>query len=367
MNTDRASGQAGPWPDVAIHPGRLLGETLAAKGITQTELALRTGRPVQALNEIISGRKAITPGTALELERVLGTAARIWLNLQRDYEFNKARLDDLERLRDQANEARAYPYAAMAALGWVAATRDALERVRELLRFFGVVHLSAVAQVQPVAYRKSRVREASPQALAAWLRKGEIEGAAARTHPFDAASLRASLPRMRAMTLLSPEQFHQPLCDLCAECGVAVVFVPHLPGTHVNGAVRWLSPERALVQLSVLHQYDDIFWFSLFHELGHPLLHGRKDAFVEVAEKQREPEDVHKEAEADKLAADTLIPPAQARRLKVLPSYSEASVRSFAAEIGVSPSIVVGRLQHEGLVPHSHLNHLRTKLEIRGC
>jgi HTH-type transcriptional regulator / antitoxin HigA len=367
MSTDRASGQAGPWPDVAIHPGRLLGETLAAKGMTQTELAMRTGRPIQALNEIISGKKAITPDTALELERVLGTRATIWLNLQRDYEYNKARLDDLERLQAQVTAARAYPYADMARLGWVAATRDALDRVRELLRFFGVAQLSAVAEVQAVAYRKSRALEASPQALAAWLRKGEIDGAAARTQPFDAGRLRASLPLIRAMTLRPPEEFQQPLCDLCAECGVALVFVPHLPGTHANGAVRWLSPERVLVQLSVLHKYDDIFWFTLFHELGHPLLHGRRDAFVEVPESQRDPADTKKEDEADRFAADTLIPPTHARRLKNLPVYSEAAVAAFAAEIGASPSIVVGRLHHDGLLPHSHLNHLRQKFEIRGC
>ena len=350
-----------PWPDVAIPPGELLADTLAAKGISQTELAKRTGRPIQALNEIIKGKKAITPETALELERVLGTPAYIWLNLERDYQYNKARLEDLRRLDAQVEEARAYPYAVMAKLGWVAVTRDPSERVRELLKYFGVARLSAVTKVQSVAYRKSRTKDASPQALAAWLRKGEIEAAEIETKPFDAQKLKAALPRLRQMTQLSPAKFQRPLCDLCAECGVAVVFVPHLPRTHANGAVRWLNKETVLVQLSVLHKYDDIFWFSLFHELAHPLLHGKRDVFVETTGDHRG----EKEQEADDFAADTLIPPEGYAKLAAMPVYSRAAVVAFAQRLGIAPSILVGRLQHEGLLPPSHLNGLRTKFEIQ--
>lgn len=353
----------GPWPDVAIQPGKLLADTLAAKGISQTELAKRAGRPVTALNEIINGKKAITPETALELERVLGTPAYIWLNLERDYQFNKARLEDLERLGEQVKEARAYPYAEMAKLGWVAVTRDSVEHVRELLKYFGVARLSAVTEVQSVAYRKSRTRDASPQALAAWLRKGEIEAAEVKTKPFDARKLKAALPRMRQMTQLSPAKFQKPLCDLCAECGVALVFVPHLPKTHANGAVRWLNKDTVLAQLSVLHKYDDIFWFSLLHELAHPLHHGKKDVFVETTGDHRNA----KEQEADKFAADTLIPPHEYAKLAAMPVYSRAAVVAFAQRIGVAPSIVVGRLQHDELLDHSHLNGLRTKFQIVGC
>jgi len=353
----------GPWPDEASPPGVMLADTLGAKGISQTELAKRTGRPIQALNEIIKGKKAITPETALELERVLGTPAYIWLNLERDYRYNKARLEDLRRLDAQVAEGRAYPYAEMAKLGWVAATRDPIERVRELLKYFGVARLDAVTQVQPVAYRKSRTKNASPQALAAWLRKGEIEAAEVKTKPFDVRKLKDSLPRIRQMTQSPPQKFQQPLCDLCAECGVALVFVPHLPKTYANGAVRWLDKDTALAQLSVLHRYDDIFWFSLFHELGHLLLHGKRDVFVESPDMEK----TEKERAADKFAADMLIPPDEFRRLSLSTFFSREAVIRFAQEIGIAPSIVVGRLQHEVLLPPTHLNALRSKFKIVTC
>ena len=360
MNTNRSTG---PWPDVIVPPGELLAETLAAKGMSQTDLATRTGRPPQALNEIIKGKKAITPETAVELECVLGTPAYIWLNLERDYQYNKARLGNLKRLRAQVKEARAYPYAKMAELGWVAATLDPVERVRELLKYFGVARLSAVSEVQSVAYRKSRARNTSPQALAAWLRKGEIEAAQVKTRPFARRKLRDSLPRIRKMTQLRPEEFQEPLCDLCAACGVALVFVPHLPKTHANGAVRRLNKETALVQLSVLHRYDDIFWFSLFHEIGHLLLHGKRDVFVESPDMEK----TEKEEAADRFATDKLIPPDDFKRLQALTSLSHRTVTVFAQQIGVAPSIVVGRLQHEDLLPHTHLNALRSKFKIVAC
>ena len=328
--------------------------------MTQTELSRRTGRPVQAINEIIKGKKEITPETALELERVLGPHAHVWLNLERDYRYNKARLADLRRLDAQAKKARAFPYAEMAKRSWVAPTRDWRERVRELLKFFSVATLDAVPQVQAVAWRKSPVRDASPEALAAWLRKGEIEAANVETKPFNTSALRAAILKIRAMTQWPPARFQKPLCALCADCGVALVFVRHLPKTHANGAVRWLTKDTALVQLSVLRRYDDIFWFSLFHELGHLLLHGKRDVFVERPNGRK----TEKEREADRFAADALIPPDSFESLQVLGPYSRAGVQAFARGVGVAASIVVGRLHHEGMLPHTHLNDLRRRFTI---
>ena len=79
-------------PDLAIHPGEILAEELEARTMTQVELARRMGRPVQVINEIINGKKAITAETALELEKALGVPAHVWVNLQGQYELTQARL-----------------------------------------------------------------------------------------------------------------------------------------------------------------------------------------------------------------------------------------------------------------------------------
>jgi HTH-type transcriptional regulator / antitoxin HigA len=85
------------YPDIAIPPGELLSEEIGERGITQKELARRMGRPLNAINEIVNGKKSITAQTALQLEDVMPEiSARFWLNLEMDYQLTKARTEKLK-------------------------------------------------------------------------------------------------------------------------------------------------------------------------------------------------------------------------------------------------------------------------------
>lgn len=108
-----------PWPDVAIPPGDVLAEEMEARGLTQSRLARLMRRPLQAINEIVRGRKRITGATALDLAGALGTSAELWIRLEADYELNKARLARRETRR------RARP---RAQIERVEATREAASR-----------------------------------------------------------------------------------------------------------------------------------------------------------------------------------------------------------------------------------------------
>lgn len=350
-----------PWPDIAIPPGETLNETLEDLGITQAELARRTGRPVQAINEIVRGSKEITPETALQLARVLGVPAHIWVRLEADYRFNKARLEDATRLKNEIPLASGYPYREMAKLGWVGATNDRAERVGELLAFFGVASLRNVQGSWTAEFRKSRkLKRTSKEALIAWLRQGERIAQRANTSAFDIKGLRAAVQDIRSLSKTGPEEFQPKLEALLSKNGVALVLVPHLRGTGAHGATRWLTPEKAIVQMSIRYKWADIFWFSLFHELGHVLLHGRRRVFIELDDGLKD----ERESQADEFASEQLIPSAKYKSFVADRSiYTQPEVASFAEEVGIAPSIVVGRLQHDGLVPHSYLNGLRTRFE----
>ncbi len=79
------------YPDIAIPPGEYLLEEIKARGVSQKELAGRMQRPVNAINEIINGKKGITAETALQLELAMPEiTARFWLNLETDYQLTKA-------------------------------------------------------------------------------------------------------------------------------------------------------------------------------------------------------------------------------------------------------------------------------------
>ena len=74
-----------------VHPGELLRkEFLNPMGITQYRLAQTISVPARRINEIVHGKRAISPDTALRLSRALGTSDRFWMNLQGRYELEMA-------------------------------------------------------------------------------------------------------------------------------------------------------------------------------------------------------------------------------------------------------------------------------------
>ena len=77
-----------PKNRVPTHPGEvLLEEFLSPLDITQVELAEHIGVPVQRVNEIVRGKRGITPETAWLFGEALGTTPQFWLNLQSTYEL----------------------------------------------------------------------------------------------------------------------------------------------------------------------------------------------------------------------------------------------------------------------------------------
>jgi len=206
-----------------------------------------------------------------------------------------------------------------------------------------------------VTYRRSSVFTTSFKSIASWLRIGELEAADIDTHPFDKASLRRSLDKIRDLTSLDPSEFEPRMKQLCCEAGVALVFVPELPGTRISGATRWLSPEKALIIQSLRYRKDDHFWFTFFHEAAHILLHGKHAIFIDEEAKDVSDE----EARADAFAANHLIPRARYNKFVRIRPISRTKVVSFAKELGIAPGVVVGRLQHDEVVPFSWFHDLK--------
>ena len=348
-------------PDEVSVPGETVLDTLIALGMSQAELAERTGRSKKMINEIIKGKAPITPRMALELERVLGVPASFWNNRERQFREALARAEERERLQQQVKWLEKLPVNAMAKWGWVEKHKEKVPQVKEMLSFFGIASpdqwptLGQTLERQ-VQFRKSTAFQVDNGALLAWLRKGELEAKQMHCAPYDAGKFAVSLGTARRLTLEPPEVFQPELLQLCAACGVAVVFVPELPKTRVSGATRWLRPEKALIQLSLRYKTDDHLWFSFFHEAGHILKHGKKEIFIEGGEMDM---DSVKEDEANIFAADCLIPRKDYQIFIENRLFSKAAIGQFAGRMGISPGIVVGRLQHDGLLPMSHCNDLK--------
>lgn len=349
-------------PDTVSPPGETLEEVLGMHGMSQAELAERTGRPKKTINEIIRGKAAITADTAIQFEKVLGVPASFWLVREQNYREALAREKEFETLESQTEWLRKIPYKAMAKLGWIAEQKEKRLQLDEVLRFFGVASPTSwedIWRTAAPAFRQSISFKSEPGAVSAWLRKGELEASRIQYDRYNEQGFRMALSRVRSLTRDLNREIVPTLQSICSASGVAVVFVPEIPGTRLWGATRWLNPARALIQLSLRYKTDDHLWFTFFHEAGHILLHGKRDIFVEEDQSDRDAE----EREADSFARDCLIPPSHYRAFCRRGSFSCAAVSRFAHEIGLAPGIVVGRLQYDGFLDRAHCNELKKKVD----
>jgi HTH-type transcriptional regulator/antitoxin HigA len=349
-------------PDWASPPGETLADLLEERSMTQTELAERLGVSLKHVNRVIKGAATVSAELALGLEKVFGASATFWMTREAQYQADKARLEQRREFAGALEWARQFPIAELRKRGLLPKTADRGELVEQLLGFLGLAHPAQWRDPQ-VAYRKSQKFESDTFALAAWLREGELQATGIPCKPYDEDEFLHALQDVRGLTRLDPEKWWPALQERCAEAGVAVVVVDAYARAKANGATWWLSPDKALIQLSLRYRWEDIFWFSFFHEAGHVVLHRKKDVFVELGPKDRstDPQEQQLENEADRFASRTLIPAPHDRRLGTL---TLEQVPAFARALGISPAIVVGRLQHDQLLPWNQGNHHRKRLQF---
>jgi HTH-type transcriptional regulator/antitoxin HigA len=323
-----------------VTTGDFIAEWMDEEGINAAELARRLDVTPKHVSELLSGKAPLSHALSIALERVTGVPARIWNLYESGYRSELARAAaDLE-LAEQYEAAKAFPLAYLRKHGLISApARDRAGTVRGLLSLLGVASLDAFQTTWArgsVAYRRTAVARDNGLALAVWLRLAEQHADGLRdVPPFDPAGLEALIPSLRSLTLLDPISAIESAIGQLRAVGVVLCLNPPIPGLRIHGATRWLNG-NPVVQLSLLMKSDDQLWFTLFHELGHVVLHGHSELFVFGDENAAE-------READRYAADILVPPHVRHRL---PKRRDlAAVRALAAEIGVAPSIVLGQAQ----------------------
>lgn len=350
-------------PDYVIHPGEILDEHVSCRRMTKTELARRCGLSVKHISQIINGKSPITPETAVLLEKVLDVAADVWVNLQAIYGLRLARQMERTRLTAGVEWAKKFPLKELTERGYVPQGSDAANSVKELLAFFGVPSIESWQREfdrVTVSYLKSPAFTSSKESVSAWLRIGQLMAENISTEPYDASAFKESLRQIRTLTREEPDAFESRMREFCQASGVALVFVSELPKTRLFGATRWLASDRVLIMQSLRRKSDDHFWFTFFHEAGHILLHGKKDVYID----EKDMGTNEKEEQANRFAANALIPEAEYQAFLRSRRFYEDDIIAFAEELGISPGIVVGRLQHDGHVPHSWHNKLKRTFEL---
>lgn len=341
---------------IATPPGATIKEQLNDRGMSQKEFAARMDMSEKHISKLINGDVQLTPETAVRLEMVLGVPAKFWNHLEATYREKIIKAEAENAMDADTEIAKQFPYSEMAKFGWVPETREVKEKVVYLRKYFELVELSLLGneQLTRIACRRLAITEKSDLALMAWAQEAKIKARDIQTAPINVKGLIAALPETRRMTVLKPKEFCPKIKKCLADCGIALVFLPHLKGSFLQGA-SFMDGNKIVVGLTARGKDADKFWFSLFHELAHIALGhiGQPNGTSDEDENA-----------ADKWSGDTLIAVDDFERFRSQRDYSEGSVIRFAREQGIAPGIVVGRMQLEGLIKYSMLNHLKEKYEI---
>lgn len=329
-----------------VSPGSILKQELQERGWSQADFAEVLGRPVQAVNEILKGKKSITATTARELEGALETPAQFWLNLETAYRLSLEAQNDREVARRSKLFSRT-PIADLRRRGWIRDTKDTSELEADVVRLLRLNHIDDPPSMRFAARKSTDYRKVEPE-QEAWCSRSRQLAESLSVNRFTQKKLQNSLGELRS--LASDEAGVAEVPDFLAGLGVRFVVVEHLPRTKIDGATFWLSKARPVVAVSLRYGRIDHFWFTLFHEIAH-IRHGDclsiDSDIMDSAEQMLEIEQ-----RANEVAAETLVPQKLLEAFVVQHGQrlSKSRIIQFSREVSIHPGIVLGQLQHRGVV-----------------
>lgn len=353
-------------PRWASPPGDTIRDALQEQNLERRSLAAALDLPDEVLESLLEGAMPLTIDLAERLTSTIGGSVEFWMTRDGQYHSDQVRV---------AADAWAQhmPIRDMAAFGWIEADADNwVDQIDRCLNFFDVASLDAWqadhgALLERTRFRSSRALDADEFAVAAWLRQCEIELSEIPCSEWDRDEFAALLPDLLPLTRLrDPLRFLPQLRERCAEVGVAVAIVRPPRKCPVSGAARRLANGQPSIALSARHRSDDHLWFTFFHEAAHLVLHDSDALYLDQIELASDPAPSAEEAEADGFAGRMLVPERYERALAGA-KRSPFELRRIAAEIGVSLGIVVGHLQHRGVVGYNtKLNRLKNRYKWNG-
>ena len=351
---------------IAFHPGYYINEIIEDLSISQAEFAVRVGTTAKTISKLVNGKENLSRDIAENLAVMLGTSVDVWLDLQAKYEEKIAEINIQKKLDEQEIIAKKLDYAYFVRVAGLPKTTKIKEKIAHLCNYFKISNLSILEQDDfLVNYRISggSAKQGKNMINAkAWLQTAINCSQKQDVEVFDENKLKEYLPQIRAMTMQDEKEFIPKLSEILTECGVAFFILPYLKNSGVNGAVKWFGHKRVMLAVSDRGKYSDIFWFSLFHEIGHVLQMKIKKTFVSYNDMDKVNDELEKEA--DHFSCEFLIPHNEYEKFIDLANYNILSVTQFAKRIGIHPGIVVGRLQHDKIISPEQLNELKTKYSL---
>lgn len=345
-------------PAELFPPGEYIKDELEARGWTQADLAEIMGRSPNDIVNLISGKRAISTGIAIELSAAFGTGADVWMNLENSYRLWLAAAP-ADAIKRRARLREIAPYKEMARRNWIELSEDIGVLERRIMDYFGMAGINTPVAA-PFLARKATMDFSSLQL--AWAYRAKHLAPTVPAGHFSQRSLEEALDSLRELLLSAPSVRRIP--RILADAGIRFLIVEPLAKSKIDGATFWLDKKSPVIALSFRYDRFDYFWYTLCHELGH--VRRGDDGHLDEAmfgEGQSESDDP-REKEANAFAQAFLV---DQRALNDFvarkgPLYSGEQIRNFAHLQQIHPGLVVGQLQHRGEVPWTHFHGMLEKV-----
>lgn len=336
-------------------PGQLLEFLLSERGWTQRLLAVILDINETAINKIVSGKQRVDAETAILFSEVFEVPAETFLELQKQYDLAKARI---ETRPDPGRAMRTHlfgglPISDMIKRGWIDAdnVRNVQQVESALVKFFGVQSVDEIEILPHAAKKTDTFMPATPAQLAWLYRVREIakEMMVARYSP---SAVKNAIPLLSNL-LAAPEEARK-VPRILAECGIRYVIVENLPSSKIDGVCFWLNDMSPVIGMSIRYDRIDNFWFVLRHELEHVIrLHGKKTIMLDAeleGERAGTGECVAQEERiANEAAAEFCVPQKRMESFiaRKAPFLHDRDVLGLANTLKIHPGLIAGQLQHK--------------------
>lgn len=345
--------------DSVQSPGDVIKDFLAQKAWTQDDLASAMGRSRQSVNEMISGKTAITPETAKSLSRVFDNSFDDWWMLEGRYRESllEGQITDSKRL----SILRIAPIKDMQRRGWLSPDKSPDELEPELKEFFQTDDLEKDFEL-PMAFKRTVTETKLNRAELAWsMRATHLAAALPMPATFDQSRMDNLLRELRVLAAKS-KAVHK-VSGLLMNYGIRFVVLEPLPKAKIDGAAFWLGENDPVIALSL--RFDNIgsFWFALLHECMHIKYRDRFSVDTDMESKFDTDLD-ECELRANREAAEALVPQELLEDFifRWRPYFSYARINDFATQIKIHPGIIVGQLHHRKEVGYSKLREVTVKV-----
>ena len=347
-----------------IHPGESLKEVIEDRGISQRELALRTGVTETHISNVVNCQKDISVTFAKKLEYALGIDASFWINLQANFEKELADVEEINNISEEEfnvlNRVKNIVQY-MQQLNFLSEKNSDTLLIIELRKKLNVSSLTRIPDVSQIgAYRLAPSTDADPYVLFTWLKLCDLIASGQKIdRALDIEKLKEKIPSIRKLIFEDVKNIQPRLRDCFAECGIKFSVVRYFTGAPVQGVIKKNDDGSINLIVTNRRKFAGIFWFTLFHEIGHIINGDFVNQLIDYESEKSEAEE-----KANEFASDTLIEPGKYRQFIESGDYSLEHINSFCSEIGVPNYILIGRLQKDGYLRYDHYATQKPRFEI---